>query len=147
MRRSLQANAAAARGPMSLVGAHGRLRRASQNVGKPTKYGLGVNLTEDPVAFKKTKHILRAANELRERVARCIFAPAHVASAEQYADILTKPLRPGSHALLLDRLLTEQKDYRDKNASSSESHIDSTKEGVLVSSQEGVSRGVHTLKA
>ena len=67
--------------------------------------------------------------------------------AEQYADILTKSLRPGSHALLLDRLPTEQKDSDNKRASSSESHIDSTTEGVLVPSQEGVSRGVHTLNA
>jgi hypothetical protein len=35
-----------------------------------------IELTHDPVAFKKTKHILRAANELRDKVARDVFVPS-----------------------------------------------------------------------
>ena len=37
-----------------------------------------IDLTADPVAFKKTKHILRHAHELRDRVARCVFEPSFV---------------------------------------------------------------------
>jgi hypothetical protein len=33
-----------------------------------------IDLAFDPVAFKKTKYILRAANELRDRVARDCFS-------------------------------------------------------------------------
>ena len=44
----------------------------------------------DPVAFKKTKHILRDANFLRDLVARNVFAPEHVSSELERADIMTK---------------------------------------------------------
>ncbi len=64
-----------------------------------------LDLTADPVAFKKTKHILRHAYELRDRVARRVFAPTYVESARQLADILTKGLRGGVHATLLPMLL------------------------------------------
>ena len=100
-----------------------------------------INLAEDPVAFKKTKHILRAANELRDRVARCVYAPEHVASADQLADVLTKPLRPGAHAAALDSLLGLPAVVPAATSSSSATPIDSSPEGVLVSSQEGVFRG------
>jgi hypothetical protein len=53
-----------------------------------------IELTHDPVAFKKTKHILRAANELRDKVARDVFAPTFVEGTKQRADVLTKPLGP-----------------------------------------------------
>ena len=52
-----------------------------------------------------TKHILRHAWELRDRVARSVFVPFFVPTAEQLADILTKALRPGTHSALLARLL------------------------------------------
>ena len=64
-----------------------------------------VELTYDPVAFKKTKHILRAANELRDRVAREVFRPEYVPAADQLADMLTKPLGPTAHNLMLNRML------------------------------------------
>ena len=57
-----------------------------------------IMLAEDPVAFKKTKHITRAAYELRDScVARRVFVPEYVASEDQLADVLTKALRPGQH--------------------------------------------------
>ena len=44
----------------------------------------------DPVAFKKTKHILRDAHFLRDVVARCVSKPSHVSSEEELADIMSK---------------------------------------------------------
>ena len=64
-----------------------------------------IELTQDPVAFKKTKHILRHAFELRDRVARRVFRPEYVPTDAQLADILTKGLREDGHRLLLDQLL------------------------------------------
>ena len=64
-----------------------------------------IDLAEDPVAFKKTKHILRHAYELRDRVARGVYVTAFVESALQLADILTKGLRVGTHRDLVLRLL------------------------------------------
>ena len=51
-----------------------------------------IDLCFDAVAFKKTKHILRDAEFLRDVVARLVFTPKHVVSAEMLADIMTKPL-------------------------------------------------------
>ena len=67
-----------------------------------------LDLAKDPVAFKKTKHILRHAYELRDRVARRIYEPAFVPSERQLADILTKPLQPQDHARILPSLLDHQ---------------------------------------
>ena len=64
-----------------------------------------IELAYDPVAFKKTKHILRAANELRDKVARDVFEPKYVEAAEQRADIMTKGLGPAAHQMQLGRLL------------------------------------------
>ena len=64
-----------------------------------------LDLARDPVAFKLTKHILRHANELRDRVARAIYEPSFVPTDKQLADILTKGLRPGVHTSLLSLLL------------------------------------------
>ena len=47
----------------------------------------------DPVAFRKTKHILREANFLSDLVARRVFRPEHIAGTEMVADLATKPPR------------------------------------------------------
>ena len=49
-----------------------------------------VAMAFDPVAFKETKHILRAAEFLRDLVTREIFILSHVPGATMVADILTK---------------------------------------------------------
>ena len=49
-------------------------------------------MAHDPVAFKKTKHIMRESHYLRDLVARRVYAPEHVVSADNLADILTKAL-------------------------------------------------------
>ena len=64
-----------------------------------------INLALDPVAFKKTKHILRAAHELRDRVARGIFTARYVEAENQLADIMTKALRVHLHRDMLSRIL------------------------------------------
>lgn len=66
-----------------------------------------IDLAYDPVAFKKTKHILRAANELRDRVARDVFRPEYVEAAGQRADILTKALGGAAHQQQLPSLLNQ----------------------------------------
>ena len=57
------------------------------------------------MAFKKTKHILRAAHELRDRVAKGIYVAKYVEAANQLADIMTKALRVHLHRDMLGRLL------------------------------------------
>ena len=64
-----------------------------------------IDLALDPVAFKKTKHILRHAFYLRDVVSRRILTPSHVPTEEQLADVLTKPLPPALHRVVLARLL------------------------------------------
>jgi len=64
-----------------------------------------INLAQDPVAFKKTKHILRAAHELRDRVHRGLFTMQYVEAANQLADIMTKGLRVHLHKSMNKRLL------------------------------------------
>ena len=64
-----------------------------------------IELTQDPVAFKKTKHILRHAYELRDRVAHRVLRPAFVPTHEQLADVLTKSLSADLHARMLPQLL------------------------------------------
>ena len=64
-----------------------------------------LDLSADPVAFKKTKHILRHAFELRDRVARRLLNPIFVPSDDQLADVLTKGLRPHQHVSALSRIL------------------------------------------
>ena len=44
----------------------------------------------DPVAFKNTKHVLRAAEFLRDIVARRVVAMHHVPGRTMVADLLTK---------------------------------------------------------
>ena len=49
-----------------------------------------VDLSLDHVNFKNTKHILRAANFLRDNVAKLVVALSHLAGRIMIADILTK---------------------------------------------------------
>ena len=49
-----------------------------------------VDLAFDPVAFKNTKHILRAAEYLRDLVARGVVTLSHVKGTLMLADLLTK---------------------------------------------------------
>ena len=49
-----------------------------------------VDLAYDPVAFKKTKHILRAAEFLRDLVQRDVLVVRHLPGSAMLADILTK---------------------------------------------------------
>ena len=49
-----------------------------------------IDLSFDPVSFKKTKHILRAAEGLRDYVARLVFVLVFVPGKLNVADILTK---------------------------------------------------------
>lgn len=54
-----------------------------------------VDLAFDPVAFKQTKHILRAAEFLRDLVARRVVTLRHVSGSMMIADILTKAVARG----------------------------------------------------
>ena len=65
-----------------------------------------IDMAFDPVAFKKTKHILRDAEYLRDLVAREKLKPTFVASAEQLADIFTKPLYRATFMALRARLVS-----------------------------------------
>ena len=64
-----------------------------------------IDMTLDPVAFRKTKHILRAANFLRDLVARRVFKAQHIAGTMMVADLLTKPLPRQTFIHLLALLL------------------------------------------
>ena len=64
-----------------------------------------LDLANDPAHFKLTKHILRHAYELRDRVARGVYAPTYVETSKQLADVLTKALRPGAHREFLGAAL------------------------------------------
>ena len=48
-----------------------------------------------PVAFKKTKHILRAAEFLRDLVTREVVSVEHISGVVMLADIITKRLAGG----------------------------------------------------
>ena len=49
-----------------------------------------VDMAFDPVAFKQTKHIMRAAEFLRDLVAREVIELRHVPGRVMIADLLTK---------------------------------------------------------
>ena len=66
-----------------------------------------IDMAFDPVAFKKTKHILRDAEYLRDLVVREVYKPSHVSSAEQRADIFTKQLTRMSYLPLRSHLTDE----------------------------------------
>ena len=55
----------------------------------------------DPVAFKKTKHILRAAEFLRDLVARGVITVSHVPGTVMLADLLTKAVARATFVQLM----------------------------------------------
>ena len=65
-----------------------------------------VGMAFDPVAFKKTKHILRAAEFLRDLVAREVVVLQHVSGSVMVADLLTKSVARAMFVELM-RLLSE----------------------------------------
>ena len=69
-----------------------------------------IDMAFDPVAFKKTKHIMRDAEYLRDVVAREMFTPRHVTSAAQLADVFTKPLPRPTFMALRNQLVQEVTD-------------------------------------
>ena len=63
-----------------------------------------VDMSFDPIAFKKTKHILRAAEFLKDLVSREIIIMEHTAGTHMIADILTKAVARPTFLKLLQRL-------------------------------------------
>ena len=51
-----------------------------------------VDMSVDPIAFRKTKHILRAANFVRDLVARRYIEVRHIPGENNVADLMTKPV-------------------------------------------------------
>ena len=51
-----------------------------------------VDMAYDPIAFKKTKHILRAAEFLRDSVSKLHVLIEHIPGDKMIADVLTKSL-------------------------------------------------------
>jgi hypothetical protein len=68
-----------------------------------------VDLSFDPAAFKKTKHILRAAEFVRDRVLRAYVALIWISGADNIADLFTKAvsLPIFRHLLKLDGSLLQ----------------------------------------
>ena len=52
--------------------------------------------------FKKTKHILRAAEFLRDLVLRRVFVLKHISGVSNPADVMTKPLPRGTFVSVID---------------------------------------------
>ena len=69
-----------------------------------------VEMSFDPVAFKKTKHILRAAEFLRDLVARSAIVLQHLPGQYMVADLLTKAVG----RVLFLRLLSLIDQYADQ---------------------------------
>jgi hypothetical protein len=65
-----------------------------------------VGMAFDPISFKKTKHILRAAEFLRDLVAREVILLQHVPGSTMVADLLTKAV-PRVTFIALLKLLDE----------------------------------------
>ena len=66
-----------------------------------------IDMCFDPIAFKKTKHILRDAHFLRDIVARELFKPSHVSSEKELADIMSKAVTRPIFLLLRPHLVRE----------------------------------------
>ena len=64
------------------------LRLVARRVSSPIPK-LHRDLSFDPVSFKKTKHTLRAAEDLRDDAARVVFLLVFVAGKSNVADIRT----------------------------------------------------------
>ena len=64
-----------------------------------------IDMAFDPVAFRKTKHILRAAHFFRDLVARRVFVPKHIAGTENIADLCTKAVSRATFVHLMTRLM------------------------------------------
>ena len=64
-----------------------------------------VGMATDPVAFKKTKHILRAAEFLRDLVAREVIRLEHVSGTVMLADLLTKAVNRMLYLALVQLLI------------------------------------------
>ena len=60
-----------------------------------------IDMAFDPIAFKKTKHILRAAEFLRDLVARLVVDFQHLDGAHMLADILTKAVSRAVYTTLM----------------------------------------------
>ena len=60
-----------------------------------------INMSFDPVAFKMTKHITRAAEFLRDLVARDAVVLSHVPGRVMIADVLTKAVARSLYLELL----------------------------------------------
>ena len=60
-----------------------------------------VDLSYDHVAFKNTKHIVRAANFMRDNVAKNVVTLSHLPGRAIIADILTKSLPRATFVKLL----------------------------------------------
>ena len=69
----------------------GHLQHGATSMHSDSKSAIDMSL--DPVAFKKTKHIMRAAHFLRDLVARRFIAMLKVPGEENVADLLTKPVQ------------------------------------------------------
>jgi len=65
-----------------------------------------IDLSVDAVAFKKTKHIMRAAHFLRDLVMRRVYTLRHVRGTQNPADVMTKPLPRGTFVLIIDLILS-----------------------------------------
>ena len=61
-----------------------------------------VELSVDAVAFKKTKHILRAAEFLRDLVLRRVYSLSHISGTLNPADVMTKPLPRGTFVPIIE---------------------------------------------
>ena len=63
-----------------------------------------VDLSWDPVAFKKTKHILRAAEYVRDMVIRRFVVMQWIESGRNPADLFTKPVKLAVYRVMLKLL-------------------------------------------
>jgi len=63
-----------------------------------------VGMAFDPVAFKKTKHILRAAEFLRDLVNRGVISVEHLPGVVMLADLLTKAAPGGPTFVVLPQI-------------------------------------------
>lgn len=62
------------------------------------------HLAHNPMFHEKTKHLKRDMHYVREQVEEGFIQTAHVSSANQLADLLTKPLASTQHQFLYAKL-------------------------------------------